>query len=588
MPKLSIGKILIELKKIGRGIKKLRFFKFAHLPRTFRILSRTEKVILVSLVVILLADIVFGINRFYINHTRSMPTFGGTYSEGIFGEPRFINPALAQTQTDKDLTRLVYAGLFKYDNSGNIVPDLAESDLQISPDQKQYTVKLRQNLKWHDGQNLTADDVIFTIQLLKNPDYKSPYRKLWQNISVEKIDDLTIRFSNTDISSPFVTNLTTGVLPAHTWTQVSPDNFYIAKANLEPVGSGPFYIKEINKSVNGVIRSINLESYSNYHFGKPYIDQVDLKFYPNYEELLTGLHTKEVDSIGFIPFDKKIFVDLNKSSLKILKIPVFQYQALFFNNGKSPKVLADKGVRQALAISLNRDEFISEVYSGLAIPAYTPILPGQVGYDPTNESLNKFDIANAESILDRNGWTKDNNTGLRSKAGQPLKFTITTNDFVLNVKSAENLQKQWKKIGADIAVNVVPTADFEKNNLRPRNFEALLFAESTGHDPDPFVFWHSSQALNPGFNLSQFNNTQADRLITDARNTFDKNLRSAKYASFENIFSAELPALILDQSVFVYEMRQHVQGMSLKSLANPEDRFHDISGWYLQTKRVIK
>ncbi len=588
MPKLSSEKILIELKKIGRGIKKLRFFKFTHLPRTLRILSRTEKIVLTSLLLILLGDIFFSTNRFYINKTRSVPAYGGSYSEGLLGKPRFINPALAQTQTDKDLTRLVYSGLLKYDNQGNIIPDLLESDLQISADEKQYTAKLKSNLKWHDGQSLDADDIIFTLQLLKNPDYKSPYRKLWQNIAIEKIDNLTIRFTNPDVSSPFITNLTTGILPEHIWSKVSPENFYFAKANLEPIGSGPYYLKEINKSVNGEVRSIGMESYSNYYFNKPFIDQVTIKFYPNYEQLLTGLQTKEVDSVGFIPFDKKILADVNKSKFIITKTPLFQYQALFFNTTRSSKVLAEKGVRQALAISVDRENFISEVYSGLAIPAYVPILPGQIGYDPANESLNKFDLNNAESILEKNGWLKTSADGIRAKNGQLFKFSITTNDFVLNVKSAENLQKQWQRIGAEVSVNIVPTAEFEKNNLRPRNFEALLFSESTGHDPDPFVFWHSSQALNPGFNLAQFNNTQADRLITDARSTFDKNARAAKYASFENIFSAELPTLILNQSIFVYEMRQKVQGINFQHLANPEDRFYGIDNWYVQTKRVLR
>jgi peptide/nickel transport system substrate-binding protein len=585
VPSTTFQNFSIELKKVGRGIKKLRFFKFVHLKRVVRAFSRKEKIIFFSLLAILLVDVVSSSAAFYVRNTKSAPAFGGTYSEGLVGEPRFINPILAQTQTDKDLSRLVFSGLYKYDNQGNIVPDLAANDLQISDDQKQYTIKLKENLKWHDGQTVNADDVVFTIRLLQNPDYKSPLRKLWQNIQVEKVDDLTIKLINKDVSSPFITNLTLGILPEHIWSKINADNFYFAKQNLEPVGSGPYFIKEISKSVNGEIRSITLNSFSNYHQGKPYIDILQMKFYTGYEQLLSGLHTKEVDSIGFIPFDKKIFVDLNRSSMNIQQYPVYQYQALFFNQNN--KVL-DKNVRTALSKSLDREAFIKDTYSGLARPAYTPILPGQLGYNSDVANNFKTDQAAAEAILDQAGWVKDANTGMRSKSGQPLKFTITTNDFVLNVKSAENLQEQWKKIGVEVALNVIPTTDLEKNDLRNRSYDALLFAESTGHDPDPFVFWHSSQSLNPGFNLSQYNNAAVDRLISDARTTFDINKRAQKYTEFQNIFAQDLPALILDQSVFVYEMRAGVKGSTIKYLAAPEDRFYDLPNWYMQTKRVLK
>lgn len=581
----KIQNLTLELKKIGRGIKKLRFFKFTDLRRIFRVFSFREKVVVGLLFALLLSDLVFLGTNFYIGKTKVVPAYGGTYSEGELGQPRYINPLLAQSQSDKDLSKLVYAGLYKYDPNGNFVPDLAESDLKISTDQKQYTVKLKSGLKWQDGKPINADDVVFTIQLLQNPDYKSPLRKLWQNIQTKKIDDLTITFTNPDISAPFLTNLTLGILPAHIWSGIAANNFYFAKENLEPVGSGAYFIKEISKSVSGDIRTITLNSWSNYYSGRPYIDVVVLKFYTDYESMLSGFHTKEVDAIGFIPFDKKIFVDMNRSNIQVSKIPVYQYQALFFNLSKSSKVLGDLTVRSALAQSIDRNAFIQDVYSGLALPAETPILPGQLGYTSTTISFNPNA---AETALDKAGWVKNAQTGMRAKGNVALKFTITTNDFVLNVKSAENLQQQWKKIGADITVTVVPTSELENNYLRNRNFESLLFAESTGYDPDPFVFWHSSQSANPGFNIAQYKNTTIDKLITQARSTFDKTQRSSDYNQFQNIFIQDLPAIILDQSVFVYETRPNVQGLSLKYLANPEDRFYDISHWYVSTKRSWK
>lgn len=586
MQKISLENSISEIKRTGRGIKNLRSFKFKHLGPIFKLFGRKEKIWVISLLALIIMDVFLLTTTFYTANTVKVPANGGSYSEGMVGEPRFINPLLAQTQTDKDLTRLVFAGLYKYDNQGNIVPDLANGDFKLSDDQKQYTISLKPNLKWHDGHSISADDVIFTIQTIQNPDYKSPVHALWNNITAEKIDNLTVKFSNKNVSAPFVTNLTLGILPKHIWQNVPPQNFYIAKYNLEPIGNGPYFVKEINKLPNGTVRSVLLESYSNYANGKAYIDDIVLKFYQTNQDMISGLHTKEVDSIGFIPFDKKIFVDPKNTKLNILQIPVFQYQALFFNLSKN-KALGSHAVREAMAKSIDRSTFIDDVYSGMAIPAYTPILPGQIGYDQSSSLKNSFDLDAANSILEKDGWKKDA-SGMRFKGKDALQFTITTNDFSLNVKSAENLKEQWAKIGLNVGINVVASAEFEKNHLRTRNFEGLLFAESSGYDPDPFIFWHSSQSNNPGVNLSQYKNLTIDKIIADARTTFNGSTRSGFYKQFQDIFSYDLPAIILDQSVFVYEMRPDVSGINIKVLANPEDRFYDVNHWYLNTGRDWK
>ena len=190
--------------------------------------------------------------------------------------------------------------------------------------------------------------------------------------------------------------------------------------------------------------------------------------------------------------------------------------------------------------------------------------------------------------MENAGWHIDPKTGIRTKGKTVLQFTITTNDFVLNQKSAQELQAQWKKIGANISINIVSTADLENNYIRTRNFDALLFAESTGFDPDPFVFWHSSQVLNPGLNVAQYTNVQADKLINDARHTFDPVVRAQKYSQFQTILLTDAPAVFLTQSNFVYELSPRLKGMTITQLANPEDRFYDIEHWYVNTKRVLK
>ena len=586
MPSTTFNNFKFELKKIGRGIKKLRFFKFMDIGKTFRAMPRKEKVVVLALLAILLIDAGASIGHAYVRHTTPIPAYGGTYSEGLVGGPRYINPVAAQTQTDKDLVKLVYSGLYKYDGNGKLVPDLAESDIQFGDGTKVYVVKMKPNLKWQDGQSVTADDVVFTIQLLQNPDYKSPVRKLWQNITVEKVDDLTVKFTNTDVSSPFVTNLTLGILPKHIWSNISADGFYIAKQNLEPVGSGPYFVKEISKTVNGDVKSLSMESFSNYQAGKPFIDNLNFKFYGSNDEAFAAFHAKETDSFGYVPFDPKVFADENKRGINTVQVPLYQYQALFFNMGTNSKVFGDAAVRQALAAAFDRSSFINDVYGSEAKPLTTPVMPGQIGFNQGAQDVYAFNQQLAEQALDSAGWPKDPQSGLRSKNGVPLKFTITTSDFIMNVKSAENLQSQWREIGADVSVNVVPTSDLI-NSIRSRNYETLLFSENTGYDPDPFAFWHSSQVQNPGLNLAQYRNNVADQLITAARSTFDNNSRNQKYFDLSNLFLQDSPAIILVQNTFVYEMRGDVHGMNIQYMASPQDRFNTINQWYLATRRIF-
>ncbi len=582
----SLKNLFEEIRKTGRGIKNLRFFQFADIKHAFAIFSRREKILVLALAGILLLDLVYISGGFYINHTEVAPAYGGSFTEGAVGAPRLINPIIAQTQTDKDLSKLVYSGLYKYAPDGKLIPDLAASDMQISQDQHVYTIKLKPNLKWQDGQALTADDVIFTIQLIQNPDYRSPYGKLWSNITAEKVDDLTIKLTNTGVSAPFVTNLAIGILPRHKWLGVTPDNFYYSSYNIEPVGSGPYFIKQITKTAVGEIKSLTLNSFSNYALGKPFIDAITMRFYDDNGQLMSAFHTREIDTIGFSPFDGKVAFDPKNSKLQTTKIPLYEYQALFFNLSRN-NALADPIVRQALSIGLNRTSLINDALSGLGLPAYTPILPGQIGYDPASAKANNGDPNTANAMLDQDGWAK-NQDGIRVKGKDQLAFTITTNDFDLNQKTAQNLQKQWQALGAKVDISVIPTADLANTNLKSRDFEALLFAESTGYDPDPFVFWHSSQNKNPGFNLAQYTNSTIDNLITDARTTFNLSKRAADYKQFQNIFSADMPAIILDQSVFTYQSRQNILGINTQALASPEDRFYDVNHWYIQTKRIWK
>lgn len=546
-------------------------------------MGKRERRLTWLLLIVILFDIFYYAHAGYIALTVPSPAHGGRYREGILGQPRLINPLVGTSTADQSLIHLVYSGLYRYDSQGNIVPDLAREMPQISDDQKQYTIYMREDAQWHNGKKVTADDVVFTIHMLQNAEFNSPLRGFWLNTTVEKSGDYTVIFGNKDISAPFIHNLTLPILPAEIWANVSAGQFLLSSLNLEAVGSGPYIVREIKKLPSGKIQSIRLESFSNYYGGKPYIDTISTLFYDTYEDLVSALHAKAIDGFGYVSLDTTLTLNTERNDINLYRLPLPQYQGAFFNL-KHP-ILSDKTVRTALSLATDRGAILEEVFADSGLALAGPILPEQLK-QPRDITLSRPDAAQASQLLDQAGWLVNLEGNMRSKRGAPLEFTITTNDFPLNAKAAELLAMQWRAIGVNAKLNVVSTKDLTGQLLPSRGFDCLVFAVKLSADPDPFVLWHSSQSKDPGLNITQFNIAEADKLISEGRSTTDANIRTEKYKRFQEIISAETPAIFLNQTVFVYAMHTNVKGMDLQSIYDPAYRFYDSPNWYIEEKRV--
>ena len=574
-------------RNIGLGVRNFHFFRIGKLPSLLASLSELEKKLLLAALAVLVVSGGFLISQSYLNSTVPVPDFGGKYTEGLVGQPRFINPVLSPANNvDMDLSRIVYSGLLKFNNQQQLVPDLAESMPELSGDQKQYTIKLRQDVLWHDGKPFTADDVIFTIKLIQDQSFQSPLRLNWNKVEVQKIDDYTVILKLKEPSAPFLTNLTQGILPKHIWEGVEAAKFPLSKYNLQPIGTGPFMVKDLKKSEDGEIKSITLTAFEQYFLGRPYLDSLEFKFYKSYDELIASYHSKEIAGLGYIPFDKKVYVE-KSSRINIFLLQLPQYQALFFNRNKS-KVLADKNVRAALAQSISRQEIIDEVYSGAASEARGPIPPGYLGYNPGVEQAHLYNIENAKKLLADTGFKPVEGSSVLRKGEVDLEFTITTNDFPLNIKTAEILKRQWEAIGFRINLNILTIGELEQNFLRPRQYEALLFSENIGPDPDLFAFWHSSQRQDPGLNLAMFSNREADKLLEEARSNSDPKFREPRYRRFQEILVEEVPAIFIVKSTYVYGVNTKIKGINLTNIVNQSERFLDVNKWYINTRRTFK
>lgn len=551
--------------------------------RLYQILTQKEKKTALLFLAIIFISGILMLANFYFSKTKIAGGYGGTYTEGIIGQPRFINPVLSQTNdTDRDLVELIFSGLMRYNKEGEVIPDLAEK-YEISGDGKTYTFFLKKAF-WHDGKPINADDVLFTIKIIQDPDYKSPLRLNWQGVGVEKVDDSTVKFTLNNSYAPFLENTTLKIIPKHLWQDVSPSNFSLAEYNLKPIGSGPYKFKKYEKDFSGSIKSLYLRSYENYHIKEPYIENIIFRFFPDEKSAAASLYKSKIDGINFISPDNLSLIK-NIPGLNIYSLHLPQYFAVFFNQSQS-KALSDKTVRLALAYATDKKEIIEEVLGDKAMQVESPIPPGTLGYTPETK-IYDFALEHANNILEAAGWkmVEDN---VRKKGEDRLEITLTTTDWPQLKQTAEILSKQWEKIGAKINLNILSSTDVQQEYIRPRKYQALLFGEILGHDPDPFSFWHSSQKSDPGLNLALYGNKATDKLLEEARQILDAQQRISKYKEFSKLVADDAPAVFLFSPDYLYPMNKKIKGIEVKNVVTPSQRFAEIENWFIKTKRIKK
>lgn len=521
-------------------------------------------------------------------------------TESIIGNPRYINPLLAQ-DTDKDLVELIYSGLMKYDENGKLIPNLVES-YSISSDNLNYTFKLKKNAKWHDGEQVTADDVVFTIDTIQNPDYGSPQRVNWQGIDINKIDDYTINFTLHNKYAQFLNNTTIGILPEHIWSKVKSTNFSLSELNIKPIGSGPYAFASLKKDTLGQIQSYNLTAFNKYYDREAYITNIRFKFYSSEDDMIGAYNRGEVDSLSFVSAQKLKSVRF-QPKLNINRIALPRYFAVFLNQNKS-NFLADQNVRIALNQATDKNSLINKVLNGNGNTIDSPMLPGILDI-PTNTKKYDFDLDQAKKTLASAGWKySEQDKAMEKEVRHPpikkgktstpvpstftkLEIELTTSDWPELVGVANELKLQWEQLGVKITVKTLSVTDLQ-GAIKERNYETLLFGEVLNIDPDPFSFWHSSQKRDPGLNLALFDNKNADKLLEDARQLSNFSDRRQKYAEFQNIVIDQAAAVFLYSSEYIYPQLKKVKNNNTRLIAYPSNRFDNITDWYINTKRVFK
>lgn len=523
-----------------------------------------------------------------------VPARGGGYTEGIVGAPQLINPLYASgNDADTDLTRLLYAGLLRFDASGELQPDLAEH-WELSSDGKRYTVTLRENLRWSDGVPLTVDDVLFTIDAFKNPEWKSPIGAVFRKAAAARSDERTITISLPEAQPSFAHALTVGILPVHGWGDVPPAKAPLAEFNIKPIGAGLYRFKSLTRDRTGTIKTYVMERNPYYH-DPAYLDRVTVKFFSDFGSAGQALHARQIDSVGFLPVDIRSAFQ-GRGDYASFQIALPQLTAVFFN-ARRQELFKDKAVRAALALAVDRERVVSDSLKGegegLAGPLPAGVFPG---VPPVPVPMP--DAAQALKLLDGAGWKLPAAGSVREKvtrdkkgnvtASSTLAFSLTTVDRSETVTAARVLQEAWGKIGVAVELAIVPASRMSKEIIRPRAYDALLYGEVFGADPDPYSFWHSSQSAEGGLNLSGYANRDADDLLDAARKTADAATRAKKYQEFQKIVMGDVPAIFLYRSFYTYLVDRAVQGVRVERVFTPSDRWNSIRSWYRKTRPTFR
>ncbi|MFZ2484686.1 MAG: ABC transporter substrate-binding protein [Minisyncoccia bacterium] len=577
-----------ELRALAR--RRFRIPKEGSIRRVLRSFTIAENAVfyfLVSIFVLSGIVLVWNVNNAFL---IEVPTRGGTLTEGVVGNPRFINPVLAISEADKNLTALIYSGLVRISPEGEILNDLAEG-ISISEDRLTYTLKILEDARFHDGSSITADDVIFTVGKITDPVIKSPRRGNWDGVTVEKIDDKTVSFTLKQAYTPFIYNLTIGILPKEIWKNVSDDEFSFSQFNTLPIGSGPYKVERVERNSGGIPDFYSLIPFDDAFDHSPFIKNLIFRFYTSEAALIDAYNGRSIDSLSGVSPEK--ILELETDSSGVISSPLPRVFAVFFNQNQS-KVLLNKEVRQALDLATPKQEIVDKVLGGYGTVINGPLPAGTYPWTsvektiaPSSESLEK-----AKELLAKAGWKADEGRELlKKKSGSAtisLSFTISTGDAPELQAVAEELRTAWSKLGAEVKILVFETGDLNQNVIRPRNFDALLFGEVVSRDADLYPFWHSSQRTDPGLNIALYANNRADKLLEDARSASNPDAIEKSYKTFVEELRADVPAVFLYTPDFLYVIPEKVKAISLDSLTVSQDRFLGIRDWYVETDKVWK
>ncbi len=608
--------------------------------RIIKSYSMLEKVLSVLLIVAMLY--VGGHYFIYGKMIKGGAAKEGIYTEGFQSGIFRINPVYADlNEPDRDVSSLVFRGLTKYDASTQkIVGDIA--DVTISEDKLTYTFVIKDGITWHDGETVSADDVIFTFQTIaQDPDFQNPVLKAnFDGVRINKVDDKTIEFILVAPNSFFITNTTVGLLPEHVLAGIYVGELLNHDFNRNPIGNGQYKISvPLSTTMTGVTQVL-LESYDGFYGGTPDLKQLRFFGYPTRTELI-----QNISSINAIPkvTEEGVTAVAQDSRFSMYGYSLPQYTAVFMNmeNGN----LKSLKVRQALQKAIHKDIFLGQLPDIIRVE--TPALSleqeewkyeasmddakqllDDAGYKEVEEEV-EDETAEETPVEEATEEVADNETAeaveevitveaeeeeeaeepavtdteiteevVAEETGEVRKVRKNPGGNVLEFRLLAQLypegsakynemnivlsylESQWTEAGVVISIELYDATTLQEK-IQARDYDLLLYGQSLGYNQDLYGYWHSTQTGENGLNLSNYKSFAVDTLIEQIRTTFDDEEKAVKLKELAKTVQADTPALFLYRPVYYYASDGKVKGLNLQNMAFPADRFCGIGDWFL-------
>lgn len=517
-------------------------YKFRQIIKS---LNKKELAVLaVSSAVFLVAAILYG-GHVIGNKTVEVAACGGTWKEGVVGQPVFINPVVSGNEMDQDISRLIFDDL-----------DLLSESIKSDESSREWSVRLKEDLEWSDGEKVTSDDIIFTFDTIINPESRSPFAANFDGANVDRVSELEVKFT---LPSSYVffekTLREMRIIPKHIFGNIPPANFNLSSYVREPVGSGPYKFKSYEKEKDGFISEYRLTVNRNYSGETPYIREFIFKFYSDESRLIKAFNNGEID--GFPVSDP---ANLSQISVRhdIHPLPSSRYYAVFFNSGLA-SFFRDIKIREALSSIVPRENIINEVFGGFAAPSLGPAPNGE-----TPEAAAAADI-----------FLPD------------ISFNLTVPDIRPLTAMAEMIKEKWESVGASVAISALRPADIQEQ-IRNRGYEALLFGNILNVPEDLYSFWHSSKRFYPGLNLAMFNDREADLIMEEIRGEEDEEARLELLKRLSSAISDNFGAIFIASPDYLYVSSPKLKGFSSFKATTFSDRLNGIRKWYVNTNRKFK
>ncbi len=598
-------------KKLVASLSKSRIPNLRQLKYLHRFLNKQEMALFYSALALVAVGLLYFGYQFYTGHTAATPAGNDTYTEGVVGSPKYINPLYANlNDVDNDLSSLIFSGLFRFDGQGKLIKDLV-TDYQVSADHRVYTVKINKNAGFTNGDALTADDIISTFSYITSPDYKSALADTFAGVSIDKIDNQTVKFTLPENYGQFLQLLTFGILPSSIFDQISAGNLPLAEINIKPIGSGMYKFTSLTKDPGGSLKSYTLTRNEDYYGQKPYIKTLTFEFFPSAQEMVLALNNGSLDGAGYLP--KKLYASVAaKNSFYFHQLNYPQVNAVLFNLGD--KLVGLKPIRQALALGTDKKLLLKQLDLTGAQIQDGP-LPADSELYSDNFNHYATDVAAAAKLLDDNNWKiinvdqgqldqartdattakgaqlADDQTKLelgigawRNNGKQWLIIKLSAVKDDDSAVIARQLADQWQTLGVKTEVTLLDANDAPTTIVKNKNFSVVVYNMDSGVDGDLFPFWSTGQANN----LTGFGGKDTDKLLATARGAATLAARKTAYQTFSQNLMDDAPAIFLYNPGYTYLQSKKVRGFDVGRLYDPKDRFNNIADWYIKTKSKFK